>query len=258
VEAQEVIHGERETRGRREEVEGVVRAMPVVIVKEEGEAVGAVSRRGIRVSVGPFAERGLNEALGLAVGFWRIRSSEAMFETEGGDGQAHGARAVARAIVWIDALRKDAVAAEEGEWGMKESNGALGALVWEELCEREARMVIDGDVEILPTGALGLTVRKSAGDARARADDAGELLDIKMDEFPRGRAFVATDGQRRFQCGEPSGVAAEEPRDGSLGKLGGACDLEAWEFAAAQGQHPRDTQRMRGRRRRSGLGRAVP
>jgi hypothetical protein len=36
VEAQEVIHGERETRGRGFEGERVVRSVPVVVVEEEG------------------------------------------------------------------------------------------------------------------------------------------------------------------------------------------------------------------------------
>ena len=90
---------EREARSRREEVEGVMRAMPVIVVEEGSEAVGALSGRGVRVSVGPLAERSLNEALGLAVGFRGVRSGETMFEAEGSDGGAHGASPVAGAIV---------------------------------------------------------------------------------------------------------------------------------------------------------------
>jgi len=57
-----------------------------------------------------------------------------------------------------------------------------------------ARVVIDRDVEELPTGAAGLVTRV-AGDAMAGPDDAGEPLDADMEQIARSGVFV-TDGRR--------------------------------------------------------------
>jgi hypothetical protein len=99
VESLEVIQGTAETRDGSEKVEGVMRTMPVVVVKERREAVGALSGRGVSVSVSPFAEGSLNETLGLAVGFWGVETSEAMHETEASDGCGESGGAISRAIV---------------------------------------------------------------------------------------------------------------------------------------------------------------
>ena len=93
----------------------MVRAMEVVVVKEEEEACGALVGMGVGVSVGPFAEGGLDEALGLAVGLWSVGPCEAVLEAEGGDGGAHGVSAVAGAIVGVEALGGDAVLLKESE-----------------------------------------------------------------------------------------------------------------------------------------------
>ena len=47
-------------------------AMPVVAVKPAGQLGGALLGGVIGVRVGPFAQAGLDEALGLAIGFGRI------------------------------------------------------------------------------------------------------------------------------------------------------------------------------------------
>ena len=59
--------------------------MPVVVVEEGVKALGALVGVGVGVGVSPFAEGGLDEALGLAVGLWGVGAGEAVLETEGGD-----------------------------------------------------------------------------------------------------------------------------------------------------------------------------
>ena len=94
----------------------MVRAMEVVVVKEEEEASGALVGMGVGVSVGPFAQRGLDETLGLAVGLWSVGPGEAVLEAEGGNGGgAHGVCAVAGAVVGVEALCGDAVLLKESE-----------------------------------------------------------------------------------------------------------------------------------------------
>ena len=145
------------------------------------------------MSVGPLAQGGLDEALGLAIGLWSVRSGEAMLEAESSDGPTHGVGAVAGAIVGVDALGGDAVPGEEGESGVEESDGAAGGLIWEELGESEAGMVVDGDVEELPTGTRGVIALAITGDAMAGAHDACELFDIEMDELTRVLALRAAE-----------------------------------------------------------------
>jgi hypothetical protein len=108
------------------------------------------------VGIGPFAQRGLDEALGLAIGLWSVGPGEAMFEAEGGDGVTQGVGAIAGAVVGVNALSFDAVLLEKGQGGMEEGDGAVGGFVGEELGEGEAGMIVDGDVEVFPTGAADM------------------------------------------------------------------------------------------------------
>jgi hypothetical protein len=59
--------------------------MEVVVVEEEGKTSGALVGVGAGVSAGPFAQGGLDKALGFAVGFWSVEASEAMLEGKAGD-----------------------------------------------------------------------------------------------------------------------------------------------------------------------------
>lgn len=58
------------------------RPMPVASVHPEGEFVGTPFRGRVGLSVGPFPERGLDEALRLAVGFRCIGFSADVLETQ--------------------------------------------------------------------------------------------------------------------------------------------------------------------------------
>src|SRR5436190_14580852 len=69
VEPQEVVLGETESADRRLRFYTTVRPMPVVLVQPDRKFVGATVGCGIGLGVSPFPERGLDEALGLAVGF---------------------------------------------------------------------------------------------------------------------------------------------------------------------------------------------
>ena len=75
-------------------------------------------------------------------------------------------------------------------------------------------MIVDGDVEELPAGAAGVVALTVAGDTVAGARDAGELLNVEVDEFAWVGALIAADRRGRLQSGEPSAVAAQEARNG--------------------------------------------
>ena len=90
---------------------------------------------GVGVSIGPFAQGGLDEALGFAVGAWSVGASEALFEAEACDFGRVGAAVVAGAVVGVETLELDAELLEKGQSSVEESDGALRAFVREELGE---------------------------------------------------------------------------------------------------------------------------
>src|SRR5438046_801294 len=107
--------------------------MPVVAVEKGLEAVVAFGGGVVRMSVGPLAEGGLDEALGLAVGLGSVRAGEAVCESELSHGGLHRFRAVTGAIVGVNALNLDAEALEESEGGVEEGDDTFGLFVWEDL-----------------------------------------------------------------------------------------------------------------------------
>jgi hypothetical protein len=135
---------------------------------------------------------------------------------------------------------------EEGESGMEEGDGAGGRFIREELSEGEAAVVVDGDVEELPSGPADMIALTIASDTVAGAFDAGQLLDVEVEEFAWVGAFVADDGRRWGELREAEAMAAQEARDTGFGELCGAGDLEAWEPAATECEHTRHPERVSG------------
>jgi hypothetical protein len=78
VEAQEVVQGEVEVGDGREVVKSGVGSVPVIVVEEAREVGGTDGGVGVGAGVSPFAQGGLDEALGLAVGAWGIGAGEEM------------------------------------------------------------------------------------------------------------------------------------------------------------------------------------
>jgi hypothetical protein len=72
VKPQEVVLGQSESADRRLRIYTAVGPMPVVLVQPDWKLVGAPVGCEIGFGLGPFPQRGLNEALGLAVGFGRV------------------------------------------------------------------------------------------------------------------------------------------------------------------------------------------
>jgi len=59
-----------------------MRAAMVVVVKPESELLIALDGVGVVTNVGPLAQRGLNEAFGLAVGARGVGAGEAVLDAE--------------------------------------------------------------------------------------------------------------------------------------------------------------------------------
>src|SRR3954453_16225334 len=83
--------------------------MPVVAVQPERQCGGTVVRGWVGLSVGPFAQGGLDEALSLAVCLGRIGLSSDVLEAEIAAGAAEG---LSTTVEFARRLRVDGVASD--------------------------------------------------------------------------------------------------------------------------------------------------
>src|ERR1700692_4097164 len=170
----------------------------------------------IGLSVSPFAQTGLDEALGLAVGFWSVGLGADVFEAEPLAELAEGEGLVAGAVVGHDAFDLDAEAVVVGEGGLEEAGGASLLLVGHDLGEGDAGVVVDGDMDELPAEpfapcppvALPSAV---AGDAMTDSIDPAELLDVEVDHPARMFTLIPAHRFLRLQSREL--VEPQPPQD---------------------------------------------
>src|SRR5687768_16687402 len=90
-----------------------------------GHGLGALCGGLVGSEIGPFAQGGLDEALGLSVGSGRIGPGADVPEAGLGDMALEEAAAIGGAVVGHDALDADAMRLEEGEGANEETAGAL-------------------------------------------------------------------------------------------------------------------------------------
>src|SRR5215212_9079800 len=186
--------------------------VPVVSVQPDRQRRGAVIRGGVGLSVGPFAQGGLDKALSLAVCLGRIGLGPDVRETEIAAGRAEGLGAIAGTIVGHHASNRDAKVRVVGDRGLEEGDRALLFLVRADLREGHPGGIVDADVDELPSDAPALALTGSvAGDAMADPVEAAELFDIDVDQFAGMLTLVAANrrgGFERLDAGE-----AEAPED---------------------------------------------
>ena len=90
VESQQVVPGQTEPADRYLALQATMRSVPVVSVEPDGQLVGAVIGGGICLGIGPFAQRSLDEAFGLAVGLRGVWPGVDVLEAEAVAGFAEG------------------------------------------------------------------------------------------------------------------------------------------------------------------------
>ena len=134
----------------------------------------------IGAGIGPFPERGLDEAFGLAVGAWGVGAGEAVFDVLTEESAAKGPITVATSVVGQQAANGDAEAGVMSACHKEEADGRAMRLVGQDGGEADAGVIpsatlragSDGGVEILPAGAAHF-LGAVAVDAMAGADYAG-------------------------------------------------------------------------------------
>ena len=175
-----------------------MRPSEVIVLQPREERL--VSFLGIRpmTSVSPFAQRGLDEALGLAVGAGSIGASKSMTDAEFRAGTTELARAIATAVVGEQAANADTVLSIKSQGVLQEGDGTLVSLIGQELGEGQAGVVIDGDMESFPAGELGTTATASiAADGNLLV--AGHSLDVEMQQIAGEGMFVTHNRRSRMQ-----------------------------------------------------------
>src|SRR5271155_889649 len=168
---------------------GVVMAEPI------GKSVLARLGGGVGLRVGPLAQAGLDEPLGLTVGARGVGLGAEVAQRKGTASLPPMVAAISRAVVGHDALDGDAVGGEPGERALEKRHRAFLALVAQHLAKGQARGIINADVEVFPASAAP-PVAGIAGDAVPNRLDTAELLDIDMDQLAWPLALVAH--RRRF------------------------------------------------------------
>src|SRR5947209_19206095 len=158
----------------------------------------------IGLRIGPFAQAGLDEALGLAVGLGRIGLGPDMFEAEPLAQPAEGKRFVAGAVVGHHSHDLDAEALVVGQSGYEVGGGTALPLVGHDLGEGDARVVVDGHMDELPAESFAARSPIAlpsaiAGDAVANAIDPAEPLNIEVDHLARMLTLVAAHRLARLQ-----------------------------------------------------------
>src|SRR4051812_17842878 len=178
--------------------------MPVVLVQPDRKLMGATVGGGIGLGVSPFSERGLDEALCLAVGFGRVGPGADVLDAQVPARLAEGEGFVAGAVIGHDADDGDAEAFIVSHSRLEEGNGTIGLLVGLDFGEGDTGMIVDADVDELPADAAAVALAGAiASDAVADSVETTELFDIDVDHLAGRGALIAAHRLGRLQVAYP-------------------------------------------------------
>jgi hypothetical protein len=187
----------------------MVLTVPVVEVSPDRQGGTSSVGVGIGAPIGPFTQRGLDEALGLAIGLRAVGTSELVRDAELVACIEEGVGVERRAVVGEQALNRDAQLPVIGLRCPKEGHGALLALVGVDLREGDSAVVVDRHEHVLPACALDSAFSVSRH-AMAGSLDAPQLLDVHVQQFAGDFAFIALNGLLRLKIAEPGQASAAQ------------------------------------------------
>jgi len=125
-----------------------------------------------------FPAEGLDKALGLAVGAWRVGSGADVFEAKGAAGFGKCFGDVGRAVVAHHLTALHALAVEPGHIPALEADGPALLLVNEDLDVDQPCGLVDRYVDSLIADARGASLLPVAGDAMSDLAEASQLFDV--------------------------------------------------------------------------------
>src|SRR3954449_2840574 len=143
------------------------------------------------MSVGPLPERRLDEALGLAVSFWRIGPGADVLDAQVPASVTEGEGFVTTAVVGHDAGDGDTEAFVISHGRLEEGNGTIGLLIGLDLGKRDTGVIVDADMDELPADATAVALTGAvAGDAVAGFCEGGGVFCCGGDHLARRFAFI--------------------------------------------------------------------
>src|SRR5262244_1892717 len=128
-----------------------MRPMPVVVMEPGGELKRALPGVMVSTSVSPLAQGSLNEALRLAIGARSEGFGEEVTDVVCLAEAAEGTGFIAGAVVGEEAANAKAKTSKESEGSLQESGCGRAFLVGVDGGKSHAGMIINGDMDILPT-----------------------------------------------------------------------------------------------------------
>ena len=233
VESQEVVPIKTRAADRWSMVKATMRAVPVVVVKPGKKMVMALLGVLIGPGISPFAESGLDETFGFAVGARGIGTSEVVAQTQFNNGSVESVGAITVAVIGEQAADGNAQAGVIGDCGAQKGDGGNSGEVGQDLGESNAGMVIDGDMDVFPATVV-LTPAAAVG-TKNHAGEASQLLNIEVKQIARSSMLIANQRHSRFQIAHAVQTqAAKNATDGSATQTRGLGNIKTGETLAPQ------------------------
>ena len=144
--------------------------MPIVSVQPTGEVLAALAGVVVGASVGPFAQRGLDEAFGFAVGSRGIGSGADMAQFQSSAQFCEAFRPVAGAVVGHDAGEGDSEGSEVAQGVKQRATGAVRGFAGLDARKAHSGMIVDSDMHVFPSGARGPLASDSGDPCKTTAN----------------------------------------------------------------------------------------
>lgn len=233
MESQEVVPIEARAADRWSMVEATMRSVPVVVVKPGKKLVVALLGVLIKAGIGPFAKSSLDKAFGFTVGAWGVGTGEVMAQAEFNHSRVKSVRAIAVTVIGEQATNGDAQSGVVSNGGAQEGDSASGGEVGQDLSEGNTGVVIDGDMDVLPSAVM-FPSATSIG-ARNNCGEASQLLNIEVQQIAGRSMLIANQGHSRLQIAHAVQTeAAENATNGSTAQARRLGNMEAGEALAPQ------------------------
>src|SRR5215471_6563708 len=136
-----------------------MRAVPVIAMQPFWQIGGSLAGMAVGTPIRPFAQCGLDEALGLAVGSRRVDLGEDVSQAPTPHSRGEGQRAIYLGVVSHDAAEPHAKVAVVARCMVEECRCTTLALVGEHLGKAHPRTIVDGHKRGFPAGATGMILR---------------------------------------------------------------------------------------------------
>jgi hypothetical protein len=146
---------------------------------------------------------------------------------------AENARAVAMAVIGEQPANANAQSGVIGHGSVKKSNCGSAGKIGQDLRESDAGMIVDGDVQILPTTMMLAAPAPIGSNDHFRK--TAQMLDIEMEQIAGSGMLVANHGHSGLQVADAIETqSAKDAADGGTTQAGGLSDVQAGEALSAK------------------------